>query len=79
MANTKRKVGRPATISWGQFNLLWKNLSNSEIAERAGCTVVNVFLRRKRLIASAKKEGRDPSNYICNRPMWARKRERVEA
>ena len=79
MANTKKRVGRPLTIQWGQFNLLWKNLTNSEIAERANCTIVNVFLRRKRLIANAIKEGRDPSNYICNRPRWSRKREQIGA
>jgi len=69
---TKKKLGRPSTINWSKFTLLWKNLTDSEIAARAECTTVNVFTRRLRLIAKAKEDGKDSSFFVCQRGKWAR-------
>lgn len=72
MAKTKRKAGRPSVINWNKFQLQWKNKTNSEIAKEAGCSVVNVFLKRKRLIAKAEQEGKNTATYICTKAKWTR-------
>lgn len=68
----KKSVGRPATVNWGQFQLQWRNMTDSEISVKAGCSKVNVFLKRKRLVAKAIAEGKDGAFYKCSRPKWAR-------
>lgn len=67
-----KKRGAPARVKWSSFNLQWKNKTDSEIALAAGCSIVNVFLRRKRLIAKSIAEGKDGSFYTCTRAKWSR-------
>ena len=66
------KLGRPFEIEWHKVNLLWKNKTNTQIAEYLGTSYSNVFLRRKALVAKAKDEGRPTGNYECAKPKWTR-------
>ena len=68
MANTKNKKrgrGRPANPKWSKVGLMWPNKTNKEIADFVGCSPANVSARRKRLMAKAVKEGRNPESYVC--------------
>ncbi len=71
-SKTKNKVGRPCKVEWGKITFLWKNLTDRAISERAGCSKVNVFLRRKKLIAKAIAAGKDETLYICKLPRYTR-------
>jgi hypothetical protein len=59
----KTKRGRPCKVNWSKFNLQWKNKTNAEIAHEAGCTVANVSVRRKKLVAAAEAAGKNPDHY----------------
>jgi len=66
------KRGRPPRVDWSKFTLLWKSHTDSEIAHKANCTVVNVFLRRKRLISAAADDKK--AFYSCSKPAYTKSR-----
>lgn len=76
-SKSKNKVGRPCKVDWSKVNFLWKNLTDRSIAEKVGCSKVNVFLKRKKLIAKAIEAGKNESLYVCKLPKWTRAK-RVE-
>ena len=71
-SKTKNKVGRPCKVDWSKVNFLWKNLTDRSIAEKVGCSKVNVFLKRKKLIAKAIEAGKDETLYLCKLPRYTR-------
>ena len=72
----KRGVGRPKgqdgkvfKIDWSKAtNVVWPACSDKEIALKLGCSVVAVFLRRKKMII----EGKDYAVYT--KPKFTRAR-----
>ena len=59
-----KERGRPARIDWTKFLNAWRSKTNAEIACEAGCTVVNVFLKRKGLVTQAKLRGKKGDFYL---------------
>lgn len=62
------KRGRPVgrVVNWKAVSGLdWINKTNREIAEKAGCSVVAVFLRRKKMISAGK-------NAACRKERYTR-------
>ena len=70
MAAKTKKLGRPDVINWSEFRSLWKSLTNVQIAKLAGCTVVAVYVRRKKLIEEAEANGKPSSPFVCKLPKW---------
>jgi hypothetical protein len=74
MAKKKVKRGRPCRVNWSKFNLQWKNKTDAEIAHEADCTVPNVHVRRKKLIAAAVAKGKSGDHYRYRGEKYTRSR-----
>lgn len=60
----KRGVGRPkgCHVDWSKSGLLFKHHSNREIAQKLGCSIPAVCIRRNALIKKARAEGKSDAD-----------------
>lgn len=63
MSEIKVGRGRPVGKKVNWSGVFWNSMTNSQIAEKVGTSVPNVFTRRKRLIAEGKKAAYKGAKY----------------